>query len=72
VPARREPRRHLATSPFRPEPVQEVETYSVGDRVSHVRHGLGAVIATTPHTVTVQFASGAVRVASPYARLTRL
>jgi hypothetical protein len=72
VPASRQPRRHLANSPFQRDPLPEVETYAVGDRVSHVRHGLGVVIATTAHTVTVRFASANVRVESPYTKLTRL
>ncbi len=72
VPDHRQPRRHLANSPFQRDPLPEVEGYAVGDRVSHVRHGLGVVIATTAHTVTVKFASENVRVQSPYARLTRL
>ncbi|MFM6848246.1 MAG: hypothetical protein ACKOVB_03985 [Terrabacter sp.] len=44
----------------------------MGDRVSHLRHGLGVVIATTRATVTLKFESGVVRVNSPYERLTRL
>lgn len=72
VPDQRQPRRHLANSPFKRDPQPVVESYDVGDRVSHVRHGLGVVIAKTAHTVTVRFASANVRVESPYTKLTRL
>ncbi|MEW1953546.1 hypothetical protein [Terrabacter sp. NPDC080008] len=65
-------RRHLPNSPFRPAPTPDVEQFAVGDRVSHQRHGLGVVIARTDHTLTVRFESGAVRVNSPFERVTRL
>ena len=65
-------RRHLSSSPFRPAPVPDIEEFSVGDRVSHLRHGLGVVVATTPATVTLRFESGVIRVNSPFDRLTRL
>lgn len=65
-------RRHLANSPFSPAPTPDVEQFAVGDRVSHLRHGLGVVVATSADTVTLQFASGAVRVKSPFERLTRI
>ena len=73
VPTHGTPKRHhLASSPFRPAPQPEIETFAVGDRVSHVRHGLGVVVASDASTVTLRFASGMVRVASPFERLTRL
>ncbi|GAA5034567.1 hypothetical protein GCM10023258_35430 [Terrabacter aeriphilus] len=65
-------RRHLASSPFSPAPAPDIETFEVGDRVSHLRHGLGEVIARTEHTVTLRFETGIIRVNSPYERLTRL
>jgi hypothetical protein len=65
-------RRYFANSPFQPPAPREVERYSVGDRASHSRHGLGVVVATSESTVTLRFASGMVRVASPFDRLTRL
>jgi len=65
-------RRHLSSSPFRPAPTPDVEEFSVGDRVSHLRHGLGVVIATTADTVTLKFESGVVRVNSPFERVTRI
>jgi hypothetical protein len=77
VPNRRTPsspavRRHLASSPFSPAPAPEIEEFNVGDRVSHVRHGLGVVVAASPATVTLKFESGMVRVNSPFDRLTLL
>ena len=69
----REPtRRHLANSPFRPAPTPVIETFAVGDRVSHLRHGLGVVVASTPDTVTLRFESGLVRVNSPFLPLEHL
>ncbi|MGO4602764.1 hypothetical protein [Terrabacter sp. 2YAF2] len=65
-------RRHLSSSPFRPAPARDIEQFSVGDRVSHLRHGLGVVVACSPETVTLRFESGVVRVNSPFDRLTRL
>lgn len=65
-------RRHLANSPFRPAPTPEVEQFAVGDRVSHLRHGLGVVVATSPDSVTLRFESGVVRVNSPFERVTRI
>ena len=44
----------------------------MGDRVSHLRHGLGVVVASSPESVTLRFESGVVRVNSPFDRLTRL
>ncbi|NUR16958.1 MAG: hypothetical protein HOQ13_11700 [Dermatophilaceae bacterium] len=65
-------RRHLANSPFRPAPAPDIDEFAVGDRVSHLRHGLGVVVAATPATVTLRFESGVVRVNRPFERLTRL
>ncbi len=38
-------RSHLASSPFKPKPEPEIETYALDDRVCHESYGLGA--ATT-------------------------
>jgi hypothetical protein len=65
-------RRHLSSSPFRPAPAPDIEEFSVGDRVSHLRHGLGVVVSCSPATVTLKFESGVVRVNSPFERVTRL
>ena len=65
-------RRHLANSPFRPAEAPVVEKFAVGDRVSHLRHGLGVVVASSDKSVTLRFESGFVRVNSPFERLTHL
>ncbi|MGO4598370.1 hypothetical protein [Terrabacter sp. 2RAF25] len=65
-------RRHLSSSPFRPDPARVIEEFAVGDRVSHLRHGLGVVVACSQSTVTLKFESGVIRVNSPFDRLTRL
>ncbi|HSU74891.1 MAG TPA: hypothetical protein VLI66_08110 [Terrabacter sp.] len=49
-----------------------MEQFAVGDRVSHLRHGLGVVVATSADTVTLKFESGVVRVNSPFERVTRI
>lgn len=59
--------RHLATSPFSPRPEPRIETYALGDRVSHDRYGLGRVTGLEPAAVTVHFGTQDVRVPSPYA-----
>ena len=65
-------RRHLATSPFPVAVATEAETFEIGDRVSHVKHGLGVVVGHSDSTVTLRFESALIRVKSPYDRLTRL
>jgi hypothetical protein len=65
-------RRHLSSSPFSPAPEPTIEEFAVGDRVSHLRHGLGVVVACDATTVTLKFESGVVRINSPFERLTRL
>lgn len=66
------PRRHLANSPFRPDPVPVIEQYAVGDRVCHDSYGVGHVIQTESHAVTVDFRSQTVRVTSPYHKMAKL
>ena len=65
-------RRHLASSPFQPEPIRDVEVFEVGDRVSHDSHGLGRVANVEAHAVTVDFGSHTARVVSPFATMTKL
>ena len=64
--------RHLASSPFTAAAAPPIETFEVGDRVTHLKHGLGVVIGCTPSTVILRFESAVIRVHSPYDRLTRL
>lgn len=66
------PRRHLASSPFQPDPVPVVEQYAVGDLVSHDVHGVGRVLQLEAHAVSVDFRTCTVRLTSPYLRMTKL
>lgn len=61
--------RHLASSPFRPQPPIVIETYVVNDRVSHDKYGLGRIVGVEAAAVTVDFGSESVRIASPYGRM---
>lgn len=65
-------RRHLASSPFQPQPEPVVERYAVDDRVSHDRYGLGRVVGAEEDAVTVDFSSETVRIASPFHRMEKL
>lgn len=66
-------RRFLPSSPFNNvEPVPEIEQYAVQDRVSHDKYGLGRVIVVDTDMVTVDFGSAHIRIASPFARMTKL
>ena len=65
-------RRHLASSPFQPQPEQVVEQYSVDDRVTHDRYGLGRVVQVEEAAVTVDFGAQSVRIVSPYHKLEKL
>ncbi len=65
-------RRHLATSPFQPQPEPLIDRFDVGDRVSHDTYGLGRVIGTDATTTTVDFETQRIRVASPYRKLKKL
>jgi hypothetical protein len=66
------PRRHLATSPFRPDPEPIIETYAVDDLVSHDSYGMGRVIQVEAAAVTVDFTSQTVRITSPFHKMSRL
>ena len=65
-------RRHLATSPFKPEPEPVIATFEVDNRVSHDSYGVGRVIVTESGAVTVDFGSKTVRIVSPFRKLERL
>jgi hypothetical protein len=62
-------RRHLASSPFPPEVEQIIETYAVGDLVSHDTYGMGRVVGTDAGAVTVDFGSQTLRVKSPFNKM---
>lgn len=66
------PRRHPASSPFRPDPEVVVEQYDRGDLVQHDVHGLGSVVSVDPQGVTVDFGAQTVRVTTPFARMEKL
>ena len=62
-------RRHLASSPFKPEPEQPIEEYALDDRVSHDTYGLGRVVGVETHAVLVDFGEQKVRVTSPFRKM---
>ncbi len=64
--------RHLASSPFKPQPAPVIEEYSVDDWVSHDSYGVGRVVSIDAGAVTVDFTNQTVRVASPYSRMEKL
>jgi hypothetical protein len=65
-------RRHLASSPFKPEPEQVIEEFAVADLVSHDTYGMGRVVAIDPSGVTVDFRTHTVRVVSPFSKMSKL
>jgi hypothetical protein len=68
------PRRHLATSPFNaPSPEPPAERFSVNDRVTHDKHGLGTVTGVEEGTaVVIDFGSHVQRILTPCSKLTKL
>ncbi len=65
-------RRHLASSPFKPDPAPDIEEFRVGDRVSHDAYGLGRVVGVEDAAVAVDFGSQQVRITSPFHKMTKL
>lgn len=65
-------RRHLASSPFAPEPEPIIEIYAREDLVSHDVYGMGRVLDVESDAVTVNFRDQTVRIPSPYHRMERL
>jgi hypothetical protein len=65
-------RRHLASSPFQPEPEPTIEQFEVGDLVSHDSYGLGRVVGVEAEAVTVDFKARTVRITSPFQKMSRL
>jgi hypothetical protein len=66
------PRRHLASSPFLPDPEPIIEQFAVDDLVSHDSYGMGRVIQVEAAAVTVDFRSKTVRITSPFHKMSRL
>jgi hypothetical protein len=65
-------RRHLASSPFKPEPEREITQFSVDDRVCHDEFGLGRVVNAEAGAVTVDFGDKTLRIVSPFNKLEHL
>jgi hypothetical protein len=66
------PRRHLASSPFKPAPEPIIEHYEVDDLVSHDSYGMGRVLHVDGAAVTVDFRSQTVRIPSPFHKMSKL
>ncbi len=66
------PRRHLASSPFQPDPETPIERYALDDLVCHDSYGMGRVIHTEAAAVTVDFRPQIVRIKSPYSKMAKL
>jgi hypothetical protein len=73
-PARAASRRFLPSSPFNALPVgPPAEQYTVRDRVTHDKYGLGwVVLVEDDDAVIVDFGSHKMRILSPFAKLTKL
>jgi hypothetical protein len=65
-------RRHLASSPFQPDPEPPIEQYAINDLVSHDSYGMGRVMQLEAAAVTVDFRSQKVRITSPFHGMTKL
>ncbi len=65
-------RRHLASSPFKPDPEPVIEQFEVGDMVTHDSYGMGRVVGVEAHAVTVDFGTQTVRLTSPFHKLSVL
>jgi len=65
-------RRHLASSPFAPDPEPTIETFECDDLVSHDSYGVGKVVGAEAGAVTVDFGKQTVRITSPFAKMTKL
>jgi hypothetical protein len=66
------PKKHLSSSPFKTDPVPVVEVFEVSDKVCHDLYGLGTVVKTDSHAITVDFGAQTVRITPPYAKLQHL
>jgi predicted 2-oxoglutarate/Fe(II)-dependent dioxygenase YbiX len=65
-------RRHLASSPFKPDPEPVIEQYETGDLVSHDTYGLGRVVGVDAGAVTVSFGAQTLRIPSPFQKMAKL
>jgi hypothetical protein len=73
-PYRAVPRRHLATSPFKPpDPEPPAECFAVDDRVTHDKYGLGTVTGVEEGiALLIDFGSDVRRILTPSAKLSKL
>ncbi len=65
-------RRHLASSPFQPQPEIPIEQYELDDLVSHDSYGVGRVVGAESDAVTVDFGNQRVRIVSPFRKMEKL
>lgn len=66
-------RRTMPSSPFRAPVTPRPEQFSVGDRVTHDKYGLGRVIGAEGETaVLVDFGTARTRITTPFTRMTKL
>ena len=65
-------RRHLASSPFQPDPEPTVEQYELDDLVSHDSYGLGRVVGMDAGAVTVDFGRQTIRIRTPFPKMAKL
>ncbi len=65
-------RRHLASSPFQPDPEPTIELYALDDLVSHDSYGMGRVVGTDAGAVTVDFGTQTIRVKTPFQKMSKL
>jgi hypothetical protein len=65
-------RRHLASSPFQPEPEPTIEQYAIADLVCHDVYGVGHVTGVEAHAVTVDFGRQTIRIISPFHKMQQL
>jgi hypothetical protein len=66
------PKRHLASSPFKPEPEPVIKEFVLEQRVSHDRYGLGRVVSVEDGAVTVDFGRDSVRILTPFVGMEEL
>lgn len=64
--------RHLASSPFRPDPEPIVPEFEVADLVNHDAHGMGRVTHVDASAVMVDFGAQTVRVPHPFHKMAKL
>jgi hypothetical protein len=66
------PRRHLPSSPFKPDPEPTIEQFELDDLVSHDSYGMGRVVGVDSGAVTVDFRDRTIRIPSPFTKMSRL